>query len=74
MSSRMLVGFITTEPQRELQGLFFFFFFLIYLGVPAVAQWVKDLALLQLWYKLQLQLCFDPWPGNFHMPWMQPKK
>ena len=30
-------------------------------GVPAVAQWVKDLALLQLW------LIFDPWPGNFHM-------
>ena len=30
------------------------------LRVPAVAQWVKDLA--QLWGRLQLQLRFDPWP------------
>ena len=29
---------------------------------------VKDLAL------SLLQLGFDPWPENFHMPWMQPKK
>ena len=27
----------------------------------------KDLAWSQLW------LGFDPWPGNFHMPWVQPK-
>ena len=27
-----------------------------------MAQWVKDLALLQLWHKSQLQLEFDPWP------------
>lgn len=26
-----------------------------------MAQWVKDPALLLLWYK------FEPWPGNFHM-------
>ena len=31
-------------------------------GVPAVAKWVKDQAL------LQLQPGLDPWPGNFHMP------
>ena len=42
-------------------------------GVPAVVQWVKNLVLPQLWYRLQLWLKFDPWPGNFHMPWAQPK-
>ena len=35
-------------------------------------QWVKDLVLLHLWYRLQLRLGFDPWPRNFHIPWMQP--
>ena len=39
-----------------------------------MAQQVKDLVLslqqlgLLLWYR------FDPWPGNFHMPQVQPKK
>ena len=33
-----------------------------------MAQWIKDLALLQLW------LGFSPWPRNFHMPWVWPKK
>ena len=28
----------------------------------------KDPALLLLWQG------FVPWPGNFHMPWMQPKE
>ena len=32
-----------------------------------VGHQVKDLALLQLWCRLQLQLRFDPWPRNFHM-------
>lgn len=32
------------------------------------AQQVKDLAL------LQLQLRFNPWPGNFHMPQVQEGK
>ena len=31
-------------------------------GVPAVAQWVKDPVLLQLWQRLQMQLRFSPWP------------
>ena len=41
-----------------------------------VAQHVKDLALLQLWHKLQLWYRFDPWPGDFHMPQalISPKK
>ena len=39
-------------------------------SIPRQQQWVKDPALLQLWPKLR----FDPWPGNFHMLWMQPKK
>lgn len=42
--------------------------------VPSPAQWVKDPALLQLWHRSQLQLELDPWPGNFPMPWGQPKK
>ena len=33
-----------------------------------VARWVKDLALSLLWHE------FDPRPGNFRMPWAQPKK
>ena len=43
------------------------------MGVPAVGPWVEDLALPQLWSRLQLQLRFDSWPGNFHMPHMWPK-
>ena len=39
-----------------------------------MVQWVKDLVLLQLWCWLQLRLRFDPWPGNFHMLWVWPKK
>ena len=35
-------------------------------SIPGPVQWVKDPALLQLW----LQLGFDPWPGNFHIPWV----
>lgn len=30
---------------------------------------LKYLVLLQLWHKLQLG---DPWPGNFHITWVQP--
>ena len=29
---------------------------------------MKNRALPQLWLR------FDPWPRNFHMPWMQPLK
>ena len=39
-----------------------------------MAQWVKDPELPQLWHRSQLWLRFDPWPGNFHMPWVQPEK
>ena len=42
--------------------------------IPSLAQWAKDLALLQLWHRLQPQLRFEPWPGNFHMPCVQPEK
>ena len=44
------------------------------LEVPAVSQWVKDLALLQLWCRSKLQLKFSPWPGNFHILKVWPKK
>ena len=59
-------------------------------SIPDLAQWVKDLALPQAsvqaadvaWIQhccgygvgLQLQLCFDSWPGNFHMLQVQPWK
>ena len=39
-----------------------------------MAQWVKDLAFPQLWHRSQLWHGFDPRPGNFHMPCVQPKK
>ena len=37
-------------------------------------QWVKDLVLPQLWYRPRLWRGFYLWPGNFHMPQLQPKK
>lgn len=40
-------------------------------GVPAV---VKYRAWLQLWLRAQLSLRFDPWPENFHLLHIQPKK
>ena len=43
-------------------------------GVHAVARWVKKPVLLQLWFRLQLGLGFDPWPGNLQMPWMRGRK
>ena len=39
-----------------------------------MVQWVKALALLQLWHRLQLQLTFDPWPRNFHILQVWPTK
>ena len=44
------------------------------LGVPTVAQWIKDLMLPQRWHGSQLQLRFYPWPKNFHMLWVWLKK
>lgn len=39
-----------------------------------MAQQVKDPALVQPWHRSQLQLAFNPWPKNFHMLWVQPRK
>ena len=39
-----------------------------------VAQKVKDLALSLQWLGLLLWSGLDPWPGNFHMLQVQPKK
>ena len=39
-----------------------------------MAWWGKDIALLQLWHRLQLWLGFDPWPRKFHMPQAWPKE
>ena len=44
------------------------------LAVPTVVQWVKGLALPQLWHRLQLWLRFDPLPENFHMLQVEQKK
>ena len=41
--------------------------------VPGLLRQIKDLALLQQWRKPQMQLGFDPWPGNFHILWIWPK-
>ena len=43
-------------------------------GEFLVVQWVNDPALPQLWLRLLLWCGFYPWPGNFHMLWVQPKK
>ena len=33
-------------------------------SIPGPTQWVKDIALLLLWCRLQLWLGSDPWSGN----------
>ena len=35
---------------------------------------LKDPTLPQRWHRLQLWLGFNPWPENFHMPWVWPLK
>ena len=37
---------------------------------PAWCSGLKNLVLPQLCCRSQLQLGFDLWPGNFHMPWV----
>ena len=39
-----------------------------------MTQRVKDLVLSLLWLGLLLWCGFNLWPGNFFMPWEQPKK
>ena len=42
-------------------------------SIPGLlAHWVGDTELLWLWRRLQLQLHFDPWPGNIHILQVQP--
>ena len=43
--------------------------------IPGFAHWVKDPTLLQMWYRSQLQLGFNPWPGNIFLEgYIPPKK
>ena len=39
-----------------------------------VAQWVKDLLLLQLWCRSQLRFVSSPWSWRFRMPQARPKQ
>ena len=39
---------------------------------PAWGNALKHPVLLQLQCRSQQHLTFSPWPGNFHMPWLQP--
>ena len=43
-------------------------------SIPGPVQWVKDLVLLQLWCRSQLQLRLCPWPRNFLIPPVLQKK
>ena len=43
-------------------------------SIPGLEQWLKDLALLHLWHRLQLWLGFDHGTGNFFCHWVQKKK
>ena len=43
-------------------------------SIPTPVQWVKDLVLLQLWCRSQLQLRINSWPENFQMPLGWPKQ
>ena len=38
-----------------------------------MVQWVKDLALSLPWLWSLLWLGFNPWPGNFRIPLVQPR-
>ena len=66
---------MSVEPitQYNLYSQFDFeFFFSRFFKI--VVQRVKDLALKQMWCRSQLWLRYAPWPENFHMLWVQPKK
>ena len=56
----MATQFCITEKQTESSSL--------------VVQWAKDPVLPQLWRRSQLWSGFDPWPRNFRMLRVQPKK
>ena len=43
-------------------------------SIPGPVQWVKDPALLQVQFRWQLQLGFDPYHGKLHMPFGGQKK
>lgn len=43
-------------------------------GSSLVAQGVKDPELSLLWLRLLSWHGFNPWPGDFHVPWVRPYK
>ena len=42
--------------------------------IPGPEEWVKNAVLPQPWCRLQPELEFNPWPGNFHIQQVQPKR
>ena len=42
--------------------------------IPGLEQWVKDLALPQLWPRSQMRFGFNPWTRIVHVLWVQLKK
>ena len=45
----------------------------VWVQSPTWSSGLKDLALPQLWHRLQLWLGFKPWSGNFHIPQVWPQ-
>ena len=84
MLQKMLVFWETNLISRKcmfknIENRFFFFpDYSFYLKKKKwsslVVQWIKDLVLSLLWLRLLLWHRFNPWPRNFHMPWMHPKR
>ena len=68
VSSGILVEFITSEPHGNT---------LVFLKISkefSYEEWVKDLVLSLQWLGLLLGHRFNPWPKNFHMLQVWPKK
>jgi len=68
----IFINYFLLSPYLR-EGKQLFFTLKTHLKSSLVAQWGKDLALSLLWLRLLLWLRFSSWPGNFHMPWVQPK-
>ena len=66
-----IVNLISTTSVSHLRGKILSLLLKEGVGISLVAQQVKDLVLSLQWLKLLLWLGFNPWPGNFHVLWVQ---